>query len=583
MSAPSVGAASGADPDTVVRTLALWCEQWPAVCVGRAPEVPVAVLVANRCISVSPGAAAEGVQVGLRRREAQARCPSLELHERDEQHEARCFEAVLAELEGIAARLEVLEPGRCAMATRGPSRYHGGDRALAELVRQRVRAVLAERLGGGVVPCSVGVGVADGPRAAAIAAGEAVRDGAGRRAVVVAPGGTAAFLAPLPVEHLEQVRTGDPAEVQQLLGVLRRLGLRTVGRFAALAGPDVQARFGMLGTQLHRLANGAEVEPPEVGRPPVDLRVSTTLDPPADRVDRAAFVAKALADTLHGELAAKGLACTRVLVVAETETGDRIERLWRHEGALSAAAIAQRTRWQLEGWLGTGRSRARCTGGVQRLELVPDQVVPDDGLQLGFWGGASEAGERAVRALARVQALVGAEAVQVPEWHGGRSPGEQYRLVPFDAVDPTARARPDTAPWPGRVPTPSPAVVWSRARAAEVLDAAGARVGVSGRGVLSAPPVRCRTDVGGGARSGGGATPEDGWWEVRAWAGPWCIDERWWDAMAHRRCARLQVVLAPLDAEGRARGGRARGHPSEGVAHLLTLEDRCWWVEASYD
>ena len=67
-------------------------------------------------------------RAGLRRREAQARCPSIELHDRDEQREARLFEVVLGELEQIAARLEVLEAGRCAWPPVGPSRYHGGDR-----------------------------------------------------------------------------------------------------------------------------------------------------------------------------------------------------------------------------------------------------------------------------------------------------------------------------------------------------------------------------------------------------------------------------------------------------------------------
>jgi protein ImuB len=298
--------------------------------------------------------------------------------------------------------------------------------------------------------------------------------------------------------------------------------------------------------------------------------VSAVIDPPADRVDRAAFVAKSLADTLHAELSSKGLACTRVLVTAETEVGDRIERLWRHEGALSAAAIAQRVRWQLEGWLSTGRSRGRCHGGVQRLALAPDQIVPDDGVQQGFWGGTSEEGERALRALARVQALVGAEAVRVVEWRGGRAPGEQYHLVPLEGVDLSARARADDRPWPGRVPAPAPAVVWSAGALAEVVDADGRRVGVSGRGLISAPPARCRIE--------GAASP--GWAVVRAWAGPWCIDERWWDAVAHRRRARVQVVLGP-DVDG-ARTP-SRGHPSEGSAHLLTLEDGRWWVEATYD
>jgi protein ImuB len=557
-----------------VRTLVVVCAQWPTVATGRPPEVPVAVLQANRCVAVSPGAGALGVVAGLRRREAQARCPAIELFERDEQREARCFEVVLSELEQVAPRLEVLGAGACALATRGPSRYHGGDRALADLVHERVRAALTRHLGDGTLPCPVGVGVADGPRAATIAAHESIDSFGGRRPVVVPAGATAAFLAPLPVRHLAHARA-DATACAELIEVLGRLGLRTVGRVAELPAPDVLARFGALGMQLHRLANGAEVEPPEVGPAPVDLRVHAAVDPPAEQVDRAAFVVKALADTLHAELASRGLACTRVMVALETDAGDRIERLWRHEGALSAAAVAQRARWQLEGWLDTGRSRGRCNGGVQRVELVPDQVVPDRGVQMGFWGGTSDVGERAARAMARVQALVGPESVLVPEWRGARAPGEQYELVPLDGVDLGGRRRPGPEPWPGRVPAPAPAVVWARPRPAEVLDAQGRRVGVGGRGLISAAPVRCRLLT--GERSTG-AGSDGAWDEVRAWAGPWCIEERWWDATAHRRRARLQVVLGPLGD-----GGPGGAHPSRGVAHLLTLEGGQWWVEATYD
>lgn len=549
-----------------VRTLAVRCADWSAVATGRPPGVPVAVVFANRVRSVSPAARAEGVVPGLRRREAQSRCPSVEIHERDESRDARAFEPVLATLEDLAPRLEVTEPGRCAVPTRGPSRYHGGDRALAELVLERVRSVLAAELGRGRVPCRVGVGIADGPRAAALAALEALErpDGA---PVVVSPGATAEFLAPLPVTRLTDAGLdpdlpgGTAATAGDLVDVLRRLGLRTLGRFAALPAPDVLARFGAAGLDAHRLALGREERPPNATEPPPDLRVSAALDPPADRVDRAAFTAKALADTLHAELSSRGLACTRVLVVAETEVGDRIERLWRHEGALSAGAIAQRVRWQLDGWLGTGRSRSRTRGGVSRLELVPDEVVPAAGRQLGFWGGSAEADERALRALARVQALVGPEAVLVPEWQGGRAPAEQYRLVPLDTVEVGDRSGPTGEPWPGSLPAPAPAVVWPRPRPAELLDAAGRRVGVGGRGLISAPPARCSVDGG-------------PWSAVRAWAGPWCTDERWWDPVGHRRRARLQVVLAP---EG------SPSHPSAGVAHLLTLEAGSWWLEATYD
>ncbi len=534
--------------DGPVRTLAVWCAQWPAVALSRPGDVPVAVVHANRIVAVNRLAHGQGVVPGLRRREAQARCPSVELHERDEQREARAFEAVLGAVEELAPRIEVVEPGRCAIATRGPSRYHGGDRALAEQVHDRVRAALAEHVGGGRVPCPVGVGVADGPRAAAIAAEEAVIRAAGSRRpatpLVVPVGGTAEFLSLLPIDRLRPGRrTTGSASVgaegsDELTEVLRRLGLRTVGRFAALPAPDVLARFGAPGMDLHRLATGTEVEPPAATDPQADLRVSAAVDPPAERVDRAAFVAKALADTLHTELATRGLACTRVLVVAETDAGDRIERLWRHEGALSAAGIAQRVRWQLDGWLSTGRSLGRCTGGVSLIELVPDQVVPDDGVQLGFWGGTSEAGERAVRALARVQALVGTDSVLVPEWRGGRAPGEQYRLVPLDAVDLGARAVPDGAPWPGRMPDPAPAVVWPAPRPVEVVDADGRRVAVSGRGIISAPRrAACSTPSGReatGGRSGRGpgrgASTSGGGTPSRTAGVPGC--RSYWDPQA---------------------------------------------------
>lgn len=534
------------------RTLAVWCPDWPIVAAGVALDVSAAVFKANRVVACSRAARAEGVGVGLRRRESQGRCPGLLVLDHDPGLDARRFEPVLAAVETLTPRVEVTSPGSCAFATRGPSRYFGGDDALAA----KVVAVAAEALAG---RGDVVVGVADGPFAARLAARTVAADlertgGADPRAVVVGPGESAAFLAPLPVATLER---------SDLVDVLERLGLRTLGAVAALPLADLVARFGLEGQSAHRLAAGLDERPPDARRPPPDLAVQAELDPPADRVDRAAFVGKTLADELHARLAAEGLACTRVAIEAETEHQEHLERLWRHEGALSAAAIADRIRWQLDGWL-NGNPAVRPTGGVSRLALVPDEVLPARGRQLGFWGGEAAAGERARRALARVQALLGAEAVALPESRGGRRPAEQVSLVPVGAVGDGERVETDDggpdgegggpggAPWPGQVPPPSPAVVPPEPRPAEVVDAAGAPVRVSGRGLPTAAPARL--SVAGGP-----------WARVEAWAGPWPLDQRWWDPEAHRRQARFQVLTA------------------EGVGHLLTLEGGRWWVEAVYD
>lgn len=518
-----------------VRTLVVCCPDWPVVAAGLAPTDPAIILQANRVVACTPAARREGVRLGQRRREAQARLPAIEVVERDESRDARCFEPIVQALERFTPRLEVRRPGTCAFATRGPSRYFGGDESLAHQALTTVQQQLDPSWA-----AHVRVGVADGPFAAGLAAHTA------EPTRVVPPGESATFLAPLPVAALER-----PA----LVDVLERLGLRTLGQFAALSPADVVARFGAEGLGAHRLARGLDERPPATLPPPPDLEVAAELDPPAERVDTAAFVAKALADELHERLGQLGLACTRVLISVETDHGERLERCWRHEGALSAAAVADRVRWQLDGWL-NGSAATRPTSGITRLVLIPDEVVAATGRQLGFWGGETAAADRAARAVARVQGLLGPEAVTVPEWRGGRGPGERYRLVPAAAVDLTAPRSvvpPGTAgaPWPGRIPDPSPATVPPEPIPAEVRDRTGRSVVISARGLATADPYEVRLG-------------EGPWLLVEAWAGPWPADERWWDPDAHRRRARLQILAG-------------------GQAGLFTVEGGRWWVEAIYD
>jgi protein ImuB len=102
------------------------------------------------------------------------------------------------------------------------------------------------------------------------------------------------------------------------------------------------------------------------------------------------------------------------------------------------------------------------------------------------------------------------------------------------------------------VPAPAPAIVYAEPLPAEVVDATGATVAVDGRGLLGSLPSRIRTR--------GRA-----WSPITAWAGPWLVDERWWDPATHRRLVRLQATT------------------DQGTAYLLRLTGGRWWVEAIYD
>jgi protein ImuB len=463
---------------------------------------------------------------------------------------------LVSSLEQVAPRWEVLGPQWCAVPVRGPSRYFGGDAAVAQQVAELVLAHLAEKPPPGDDSASpvVRVGVADGLFAAKLAARLARPDpdpdldrgpGQGAAAVkVVPPGGSPELLAPLPLRTLER---------PELVSLLRRLGLRSLGDLAALPASKVLGRFGAEGMAAQRLARGLDERLPAPSPPPEDLTVSAELDPPEERVEAAAFVARSMAEDLHLRLAERGSACTRLLVGAETTHGESHERVWRTEGTFGATTVAERVRWQLQGWVDSGATRP--TGGICRLWLVPEEIVPAGGRQLAFGtvaGVDAAAAERSARAIARLQGLLGEEKVLVPERRGGRGPAEQVALVPAGTVElagPRPAARPDWVgePWPGAVPPPTPAVVFAKPEPVDVQDEAGRRLMVSGRGVLSARPGHV-----------------DGR-KVVAWSAPWPSVERWWDRLQHRRRVRLQVLLA------------------DGTAHLLILERGRWSLEATYD
>ncbi|HVM07509.1 MAG TPA: DNA polymerase Y family protein [Acidimicrobiales bacterium] len=519
------------------RTLVVWCPDWPITAAEIDPDTPAAVFHANRVVACSRGARREGVTRGLRRRDAQARCPELVIVDDDPGRDARAFEPVVSALDDVCPRIEIVRPGLCAFLMRGPSRYFGGDDVVAARTLE-----LAE--------VDARVGIADGRFAAALAARRAAD--APSRWFAVEPGATRTFLGSFPVKVLDRPDLAD---------LLVRLGVRTLGDLAALPPSSVLARFGNDGELAWRLARGMEERPLAARTPPADLSLEAELDPPADRADRAAFVAKSLADQLHDELGRRGLACTRIAIEAETEHGEHHVRLWRHDGALTAGAIAERVRWQLDGWLtstpggrdpGGGReqwAKNRPTAGITLVRLTPDEVRPDDGRQLGFWGGTTLQDERAARALARVQGMIGLEGVCTPVVQGGRSPAERARLVPWG--DARVAETPGDTPWPGQVPAPAPALVHPAPLAAEVFDRDGAEVRVTGRGLCSAAPAQ--VSIGGG-----------GWQAITAWAGPWPVDERWWDPPAHRRRARFQLL-------------------TDAGAHLAAVEGGRWWIEATYD
>jgi len=543
------------------RTCCLWCPEWSIVTARRDDPAldgaPVAIVERGArglvVRAASAEARTEGVTVGLRRREAEARCAGLVVVDADPAAEARAFETVARAMEPVTPAVVLERPGVLTFPTRGPSRYFGGDEGLGTRVLDAVGTA-------GITLARIGI--ADGVFAGRLAARTA--GAAGVRIVPV--GGAPAFLAPWPVAVLADLFE----EGEALAHLLGRLGLSTLGDLAALPAASVLARFGVDGACAHRLASGLGEHAAAPTPPPPDFDETCELDPPATRVDEATFAAKALADRLLARLDELGLACTQVVVEAETEHGERLTRCWRHEGALTPAALVARVRWQLDAWVTGATSvrepgipaRSECdhemeeaTSGITFIRLAPNRVVPASARQLGFWGGDAAAYDRAERALARLQGMLGQDAVVTAVACGGRTPAERVRWVPWGEPRDDAPAGAEQPSWPGAVPEPPPARVHVPPVPAELLDASGDPITVSARGEASAEPAQVQCGV---LPDGGG--------RVSAWAGPWAHDLRWWDRICRRRRALWQVVIDGDD-----------------VACLVAVESGRAAVEAVYD
>jgi len=552
---------------STVRRAVLWVPDWPVAAAmtaaGLGSEVPAAVLHGRGMVAVSAAARAAGVRRGMRKRIAQRACPELEILAYDEGRDSREFEAVAAAAERVVAGVEVSRPGLLMIPANGAARFHGSEETLAEAL---VSAV-ADYAG---YECAVGA--ADGLLAAIVAA---------RNSTLVPPGESADYLASLPIDTLAlaAMERQHREAVEDLAGVLNRLGLYSLRDFTALPSADVLARFGPAGMWAYRIGRGEDVRPPVLRRSEDDIAVEYVFEEPAQRVEQLALVAAHVAGQLDVALLGAGVRCGRVCIAAKTERGDSLERVWRTDvGSRSGAFskhMADRVRWQLEGWL-SGTSQGPEPAPLVSLTVTAQDVIILGSEQAYLWGGVSGADARAHRTLERIQSLIGAEGVLSVREQGGRGPRDRVLALPWGQE--SAQSRHIEHPWPGRIPDPAPATVLVQPQHIGVLDAGGQPVVVDRRLGVSAPPTWVRLPVDphdeqmAAVRrhpSSGqvGESGEPSWGlpqPIEAWAGPWPVVERWWSPDS-------------------TRGAYAQIAVREGSTILASFSEGAWMLEAVYD
>ncbi len=558
------------------RLAVLQCLDWSAVVAAKSSNKPCAVVHAQRVISRTPGAMRYGVQVGMRRRHAQALCPDIEIVAHQPNRDRNAFDAVVRKVNELVPLIEVSEPGLIVFAARGPSRYMGGDEMMASKIVEALKTLVASEL-------LIGVGVADSRLAAHIAASASASNSASSNSnlfapYVVEPNKTSEWLAPQSVRVLSEFANVN----RETVSLLERLGLNTLRDVCALSESVLAGRFGELGFELHRLARGDEQHQLVVVAPPPEHLCVEKFDQPVSDQQIVINSVQRMASAFTEYFSVNGAVCVRIVIAFELENGKRFERLWYRQQGLTASAIVESAKWQLEASLtskfASELASELASNGLVRVQLIADEVRVDTARQLKLWGGSTQTDETATQAIGRLSELLGSAAVQVFKWQGGRDLLDSYQLVSATHTQTIGSSdnteQPAVSKWRGALPTPSPSVVYPEPVQAQINDQFGKLLSVSARHELSASPVTVII----------GATH----YKVNSWAGPWPVEEHWWDIARNRRLVRLQLVCEKIQSKKTATENTATGKVSidsaaQVLAMLVILEHGEWTVAAIYN
>jgi protein ImuB len=249
------------------------------------------------------------------------------------------------------------------------------------------------------------------------------RAGQGLR-VLADPEEETAALRRVPLERL--------AIEPEVRDTLRKLGVRTLGRFLDLPGEGIARRFGAAAHRLHRLASGELALPLQRRQPPEPAVKRLLLDHAETDVGRLLVGIDRLLGAVLEMLASRGQALTRLHLRLVFESRPRRDETLRPaEPTLDAAQLRELLRLRLES--------ARFLDGVVEVVLGAGSA-PASRQQLQLFARRPRRNPAAAeRALARLRAELGDDAVVRARLQDGHLPEARFR---WEQATKVAEARP---------------------------------------------------------------------------------------------------------------------------------------------
>lgn len=355
----------------------------------------------SRVVQRNEAAARAGVEIGMTATHAQARCPALELLNRNPEDEAAGQTDLLSCAESFSADFESTGEGIATLnlfSVRGKAKP---KKLAREIVDWLAGASFSAR-----------VGIAANPNLALLAAKlanpiETIR---GTREDI------RKFLAPLPVEAL------SPApEIREVLGLW---GVRTLGDFTMLPRHEVCERLGVEAGELWDHAGGTRRRLLRLVRPSVDYSQTIDLDYEIDSLEPLLFMIQRALEVIGSRLAANYLVAERIELIFDYSDGSA----YRREFRIPDPSRDQQLLFRI---MHTHLEDFETKAPIRGLKLEATATKPLRH-QFKLFESTLRDPNRFGETLARLEALLGSENVGVPDLLPSNKP-DAFRVAPFDA------------------------------------------------------------------------------------------------------------------------------------------------------
>ncbi len=499
------------------------------VCLRANPSLagrPIAVAEgANRRAIVACNPLAGGVHAGMTPKQARAACPGVVVVARNEAAERSVTRELLDALEGCSPLVEGANPGSFFFDAAGLPQDEG--QVLAATM------ALAGELGFAAL-----VAIADDKFTAQCAA---VTSGG---CSIVAPGKSAAFLAPLPIALLP-LAPGDEERFEIL-------GLRTLGQIAALPTAPLAARFGERARAYARLAGGDDDTPLQPRRQVSVYEERFAFDGAVEQLEPVLFALRGCMTALSNRLSGAAHVCDRlevILALAAGHNGLHCGNADRDDAVLSVPILLAEPTAAMPVMFDLARIALEARTDLAPVEALIVRTTPcaEPPPQLALFDGSRASRRTALAAtLARLRAALEAQDVVVlqaqpersrlPERMQSASPVESPRL--FEPAPPARRSRSAVKNGPAVMAGVAEGVV-KPARVAQDSWAPALR--------LLDPPKPLRLT------------------QPQTCAGPFRLSESWWERPVERDYYQL------VDASGAL------------VLAYRDVRTDCWYVHGIFD